>query len=94
MALLSILLPATAVIFLFLRFLITGKNAFASGLITVCEISCIALGPLMFLLEFDMGQKNDCCTDSAIFAPGHRITVYTIILLCIIAFFIPDPGKR
>jgi hypothetical protein len=41
----------------------------------------------MFLLEFDMGQKNDCCTDSAIFSPQHRISVYIVILLCIIAFF-------
>ncbi len=42
--------------------------------------------PLMFLLEFDEA-KNDCCTESAVFSPDHKLSIYVLISLCLIAYF-------
>jgi hypothetical protein len=42
--------------------------------------------PLLYLLLFDE-SKNDCCGDSATFSPEHKLTIYTLISVCIITYF-------
>lgn len=36
----------------------------------------------------DLPNKNDCCSDSAVFSPEHRIGVYTLVIFSAIAFVV------
>ncbi len=51
------------------------------------EFSAVIVLPLIFISIFDYGKGNDCCADSAFFSPGHRLSVYVLILLCIAAYY-------
>lgn len=42
--------------------------------------------PTLFLSFIDLPNKNDCCSDSAIFSPEHRIGIYTLIILYTIGY--------
>ena len=44
--------------------------------------------PLSFLLFVDSSNMNDCCGDTAIFSPDHRLGIYTLIILSIVAFVV------
>lgn len=50
------------------------------------EIIGIIIAPALFLSLFD-GRTNDCCSDTAFFSPDHRLTIYMIILLSVVAYF-------
>ena len=54
--------------------------------IWIAEISGIIIAPSIFLLFFD-GPTNDCCGITAFFSPGHRLTIYVILLLSVISYF-------
>lgn len=41
-----------------------------------------------------MLEKNDCCSDSAVFAPDNRIGVYIIIVLCTVAYLYSSFRKQ
>ncbi|HPH33508.1 MAG TPA: hypothetical protein PLU11_12205 [Chitinophagaceae bacterium] len=58
------------------------------------EFSVVILLPLLFLSLFDIGEKNDCCSDSAFFSPAHRLSVYVLILLCSAAYYYSSLRKR
>ena len=49
-------------------------------------MSLVAL-PLVFLAVGDNGALNDCCNDTAFFSPEHRMSVYVLISLCVIAYY-------
>lgn len=51
------------------------------------EFIAIVGTPIFFLSLFDYGMPNECCTDSAFFSPAHRLTIYTIIFLCVAAYY-------
>lgn len=51
------------------------------------EITSIIIAPLLFLSEFDFHEINDCCSDSAVFSPSHRLSIYSLILLSVAAYF-------
>jgi len=38
-------------------------------------------------LCIDIGRYNDCCNDTAIFSPAHRLSVLTLISLSVLAYF-------
>lgn len=57
------------------------------GLLRVTEIWTILIAPWFFISVFDFNEKNDCCSDSAVFAPDNRIGIYTSIILCIATYF-------
>lgn len=75
-----------AVIDLF-HFLFYRERSMGITTLRWVEILCVVVGPLIFLSAFDMGKINECCGDSAVFAPGHRLTIYMLILLCTAAYF-------
>lgn len=54
----------------------------------VVQIWTVIALPAWFLSNFDLGQVNDCCSESAIFSPAHRIGIYTLMILCVVAFVI------
>ncbi|MBI5373343.1 MAG: hypothetical protein HZA79_15070 [Sphingobacteriales bacterium] len=51
------------------------------------EFIAVIGAPLFFLLAFDYGKVNDCCADSAFFSPAHRPAIYTLIFLCMGAYY-------
>ncbi len=56
-------------------------------LIGLLEILFFIILPIIFISMFDHGQLNDCCTDSAVFSPEHRITLYSFIIIVIFSYF-------
>jgi hypothetical protein len=36
--------------------------------------------PAFYILNADVGEINECCTDSALFSPEHRIGMYTLLI--------------
>lgn len=81
-----IVLSCLFVIYFFSRYLCTRKPA-TGVLFRITEIISIVIAPLLFLLIMDAGQGNNCCSDSAVFSPQHRISIYVLIVICVAAYF-------
>ena len=58
------------------------------------EVWTVLIAPALFLDRYDIGQKNDCCSDSALFAPGNSAGIYVIIVLCTAAYFYASLRER
>lgn len=86
--LLIFLVPALFVAANFLGFISNGQLITPKGLFGFMESFTVFFAPVFFLFLLDVGEKNDCCSDSAVFSPAHRLTVYVLILLCMIAYAI------
>ncbi|GAA4328766.1 DUF6688 domain-containing protein [Flaviaesturariibacter amylovorans] len=91
MALMFIFLIPTALFaaftyFEFFRYLWSGPEPGRVLLPKYVEWWMVVLLPLVFLSSFDLPEKNNCCTDSAVFAPGDRAGIYTLIFCCIAAY--------
>ena len=71
----------------FFYHLVNDRFFSRSRLLRVTEIWTIFIAPLFFLSVFDLSEKNDCCSDSAVFNPDNRIGIYFFIGLCIAAYF-------
>lgn len=71
----------------FLSYISSGKRKMGFKTLLATEIISFAGGPLLFLMVADFGMPNDCCSDSAFFSPTHRVTIYTLIILCTAAYF-------
>src|SRR4051812_9082110 len=80
-------LPGLLISIDFISFLVTGKQILNKALVFILELICLVIIPSVFLFFFDFGLKNDCCNDSAFFSPGHRLTIYILLLLCIFFYF-------
>lgn len=76
----------------FVRYLITGKRLYHYISNRILEVIAIVVYPLLFLVVLDF-HKNDCCTDSATFSPDHALTIYTLVGVCIIAYFVSSYKK-
>lgn len=72
--------------FLFRSKLLTNRTFF-----TFLEIFAILIFPLFFLLSGDVGKINDCCLDNAVFAPGHSIGIYMLIVGYTLAYILSYP---
>jgi len=86
-----ILLTIISAIFVlvnFIAYLTNGGVLTRNKLWTVIQIWTVVIVPTLFLSFMDLPYKNDCCTDSAIFSPEHRIGIYTLIILSITAFVV------
>lgn len=79
-------LPSLLLTIDFVKFLITGKRLFYTGLIRILEVAGMLGLPIFYLWLLDENQ-NDCCSDSATFSPDHKLTVYILIALCIVVYF-------
>ena len=75
----------------FFSFLISGRRFF--GRLKFVLQPLVMLGPVMTLV-LDLDQKNDCCSDSAIFSPQHRLSAIVLVLVCLSAFFYSTCRKR
>lgn len=72
----------------FIAYLTKGRVITRDKLWTAIQIWTVVILPTLFLSFMDLPNKNDCCTDSAIFSPEYRIGIYTLIILSTIAFTI------
>ena len=53
----------------------------------VLDVFIVIIFPILFLAVMDSGP-NDCCSESAVFSPNHRATIYFFIIINMIAYFI------
>lgn len=51
------------------------------------EICAVLIFPFFYLLATDTGLENDCCNNVVLFSPGHRLTIYSIIILCVTGYY-------
>jgi hypothetical protein len=69
------------------KFLIVGKRLFESSVFRLIELISVTGLPLQYLLLIDE-KSNDCCGESATFAPEHKLTIYVLIAICVSSFYI------
>jgi len=79
-------LPSLLLTIDFVKFLITGKRLYNNGLTRVLEVAGMLVLPILYLWMLDE-NKNDCCSDSAAFSPSHKLTIYTLIVICVVVYF-------
>jgi hypothetical protein len=72
----------------------TDRPIHHSLLMRVAEIWTVVIAPWIFLSVFDLSEKNDCCSGSAVFSPEHRVGIYTTIILCVAAYFYSSFRQR
>jgi len=74
-----------------LCFLFSGERCFKK--LKYALHVMVMLGPVGVLLG-DRNAGNDCCGDSAIFSPTHRLSATVMISLCLAAFFYSTFRKK
>lgn len=77
--LIPFLIPFILVLVNFIIYLQTGKIKMHALLFKALACFSGIIVPLMFLLLFDSAAVNDCCSDTPIFSPAHRMGIYTLI---------------
>ncbi len=70
----------------FLIFLATGKRLYNESWVRTIALFAMILLPLVFFQFLDESENN-CCTESAMFSPDHKLTIYFWITISIAAFF-------
>ncbi|UEG51185.1 hypothetical protein LK994_06815 [Ferruginibacter lapsinanis] len=70
----------------FVGFVFTGRRIVGTVLLRITEVCSMLILPYMYL-NLVSGPVNNCCGDSAPFSPDHQITIYTVIALCLLAYF-------
>ena len=78
--LLIIIVPFCFVIFNFFFYLNNSRIKTNNKLFKVIQIWSVVIVPTFFILAFDAWEENDCCLDSAVFSPQHRIGIYTLLI--------------
>ncbi len=87
-------------IFLFLGSIIfytylneSGKHRFIRIIKFLFKVLFVIVFPVIFLRVADV-SSNDCCLDTAVFSPEHKLTVYVLISISIISYFIGSYRKE
>ncbi|MFD2914166.1 DUF6688 domain-containing protein [Psychroserpens luteus] len=90
---LIILVSFCFIIFNFFYFLNKGRIKTRDAIFKVIQIWTVAIVPFVFILSFDLWKENECCIDSTLFSPQHRVGIY-ILLLAYTAFYIVSIFKK
>jgi len=83
-------IPGYIVVIIFLIYLFTGQLPEESVnrlLLGFCEIWCLLVLPGFYVV---IASEYNCCHDeieTSLFAPGHSISIYVLIALCLSAYF-------
>lgn len=72
----------------FIAYLINRSILAGRKLWIAIQLWTVVIIPTFFLSIMDLPNVNDCCSDSAIFSPDHRIGIYALMILCTISFVI------
>lgn len=87
-------LPGVIVIIDFLSHIIAGRHFVNRALFTAVEVCSIILIPSLYLSFSDTEVTLDCCSENILFSPDHRLSIYVVIILCIIAYGISSLKKH
>ena len=71
----------------FLMYLASGERFGSSIFFKFIEFGVVLGLPLLYIGVLDWDMSNDCCSDSATFSPKHRLTIYALITVCMMAYF-------
>ncbi|MCB0516916.1 MAG: DUF6688 family protein [Chitinophagales bacterium] len=67
----------------FIIYCFTGKIRALKKFFPLIQIWYVVFLPITFLLYMDLPNVNDCCVDTAVFSPNHRLGIYLLILFFI-----------
>jgi hypothetical protein len=81
-----ILFSAALAAVYFVSYMVAGRRILGRGFSIFINSMVVLVSPWFFLLLFDVGVGNDCCGDSAVFSPDHKLSLYFWIVLISIAF--------
>jgi len=81
-------LPALVVLVNFIGYLINQKIICSRYLWLFIQFFTVIVLPIFFLSLFDYTLNNDCCSDSAVFSPEHRLSIYVLIILSMLSYVI------
>lgn len=71
----------------------SGRNPLIQFLRLLCELVFVLLFPVLYLLVFD-APTNDCCGDTASFSPEHRLSIYVLLGICMVTYFVSSYRSR
>ncbi|WP_179319717.1 DUF6688 domain-containing protein [Winogradskyella helgolandensis] len=77
---LLVVIPISFVVFNFIFYIIKGRIKTTEKVFKAFQIWTVVIVPTAFILNADVGVLNDCCTDSALFSPEHRLGIYTLLI--------------
>ena len=78
----------------FYTYLVKGKINTNKEIWRFIQIWTVFVCPAHYLILLDLVNKNQCCPDSAVFSPEHRIGIYSLILLYTVAYAISIYRKK
>jgi hypothetical protein len=70
----------------FLSYLSNGRLFFRGIPRIVYQAIIVAGFPLLYFFVIDE-PVNNCCTDSATFAPDHKLSIYVYVIVCVLVYF-------
>jgi len=82
------LISSVFVLVNFIGYLTKGHIITNRRLWRIIQIWTVVILPALFLSFMDLPNKNDCCSDSAVFSPENRIGIYTLIIFYTGAFLL------
>ncbi|WP_458626596.1 DUF6688 domain-containing protein [Winogradskyella sp. PC D3.3] len=91
---LIIVIPFCFVLFNGFFYAIKGRIKTRENGFKVIQLWTVVLVPAFFIAIFDVAETNDCCTDSAVFSPDHRIGVYILLMAYTVCYSISIFKKR
>lgn len=68
----------------FFGFIFKGRVLTHRKIWLIIQVFAVVVLPILFLATFDFNYQNNCCGDSAVFSPPHRISIYTLIFICMV----------
>lgn len=81
-----VILPVALAFIKFFKFVSRGKEYLERNEFQILEGVSVVVLPFLFLLTSDFQHQNDCCGDSAVFSPEHRLSIYVLIVLCLASY--------
>ncbi|MCW3102016.1 MAG: hypothetical protein JWO09_456 [Bacteroidetes bacterium] len=79
-------IPGLMITIDFIYFLFKGKRFYNKKMQAFLDFAAVIVYPSLCLLFLDEAS-NDCCSESAVFSPEHRLTIYVLIFLCVVFYF-------
>ena len=89
--LLLVCIPGTIIVVDFMVLLFTGRRMGVKGF-PVYE--ALIMSYALVYLGLGLQGENLCCGDSTTFSPDHRLSIDTLVILCMIAYFYSSYKKK
>jgi hypothetical protein len=86
-----IVLPIVILVIELIGFIAQGKRIVHIVLIRIVEIASLIILPYIYAAD---NTTNECCGDSTAFSPQHQLTILTLVILCLIAYFYSSYRKN